>query len=992
MRFFLTAVLLACMFASLSYAVDSAVEIEKLKEQFEELFSQGKYDEAEAAGKRMLEMAENAFGPNHPETIQSSEDLAVLYYEMMRYAMAESLFRRVLSTKEKALGPDHWDTAESMKDLASVYREQGDYARAEPLFKHALKITENAFGPENYKTADCIIGLAIMYYYTGDYVRARGLYQRALRIKEKVFGAEDTLVAICLNNLAILYLETGNYAKAEPLLKRAIKIYEKEYGPDHFEAANTINSLGRLFHAMGDHAKAELFLKRTLKINEKVFGPDHPDTAMSLNNLALLYEDMGNYDKVESLQERALKINEKTLGADHPRTATSISNLACTYTYMGDLAKAEPLHKRALEIRERILGPENYGTASSLNNLAGLYYKMDKVDMAEPLYRRANKIVEKSLGPDHPVVSVSLLNLAHIYFSQNKFKESLALLRRSLAIDDRLIQNIFSIASEKQKLLFIQKSSLTYMYALSLIHQKFAKDQDALRIGLDLVLSRKGVVFDAQARQHEAIARAIDPEAKRLWDKLTEYRAALAKLLQSKPEELSVETYRVKIDFLQKEIEELESELSSMSALVREEVKQRKVTAKNVAKRLPKGSVLAEFVKIDDYDWKDSAKPPISRYLVFILHKDNRIELVDLGEADKLEKDLQAILRRFKRASFHKKIIMRQIEASEKMYALLWKPLIDVVGDVDYLIIGPDGILNLVPFGATRDRDGKFLTEHLTITYVTSGKDLLRGGTGLASDSDLFLVANPKFDLLAKKELHVEEDLPEEKFRSAGFSMQFAPLPATALEAETIPGLIPGKTKKVITGVDATESAVLSIRRPRVLHLATHGFFLKDQPLGGRVLSDTSQTLPSGYENPLVRSGMALAGANNAAQSPTSIDGLLTALEVSGMDLHGTDLVTLSACETGLGDVKAGEGVFGLRRAFALAGAKNLLMSLWPVSDQITAYQMNTFYRLYGEGQPPSKALQIAQIELIHNLREEYGSAPPSFWAAFIMQGPPDNR
>lgn len=194
----------------------------------------------------------------------------------------------------------------------------------------------------------------------------------------------------------------------------------------------------------------------------------------------------------------------------------------------------------------------------------------------------------------------------------------------------------------------------------------------------------------------------------------------------------------------------------------------------------------------------------------------------------------------------------------------------------------------------------------------------------------------------------------------------------------------------MITGAEATEFAVLNAKRPKVLHLATHGFFLKNQQdsslEGTRGILIKPKPLPKGYENPLVRSGLAFAGANHAKEATSSNDGLLTALEVSGMDLHGTDLVTLSACETGVGEVKIGEGVFGLRRAFALAGARNLLMSLWAIGDEITAGQMNEFYRLYGKGNSPAEALRKAQLKTISQLRKKYGYAPPSLWAPFILQ------
>ncbi len=709
----------------------------------------------------------------------------------------------------------------------------------------------------------------------------------------------------------------------------------------------------------------EPLFKSSLKIKEKVFGPEHPDTALALNNLADLYRSMGNYARAEPLYKRSLKIKEKVFGPEHPETALALGNLAFLYDNMGNYAKAEPLYKRSLKIREKVL------------------------------------------GPNHPDTALALNNLAFFYGSQNKNMESLNLFKRGLKIDEQTIRNIFTIASEEQKLVFVKKISANYEGALSLIHQKFSSNQDALGLGLNLVLSRKGVVFDAQARQMETIASSLDPKVKGLWKKMTSFRSRLAKLLQGKPANLSLEMYRLQIRELNREIENLESQLSSKSSLVAEELEQRKATTRKVSKQMPKDSVLIEFIKINDYNWTKGKWADTQIYLAFILHPNQQIKLINLGNADELDKDVEALLKKVKtiptdmdddrglqvspKTNYaENKVVLSQINASRKLHTLLWEPLDDFVGKTGSIVVSPDGILNLVPFSALQDSNGKFLIENHTITYVTSGRDLLRSGGGVKPESDLFLAANPEFDIVAKAKTLENQTIQRGRFRSAGFKVAFQPLPGTAEEARTIPGLVPGKDKRVVTGKDATEYAVLNVKRPKVLHLATHGFFLKDQEqfslIGKRGISVEAKKLPTNYENPLVRSGLAFAGANYAAKTDTSMDGLLTALEVSGMDLHGTDLVTLSACDTGVGTVKAGEGVFGLRRAFALAGAKNLLLSLWPVEDKITAEQMHTFYKLYGKGKLPSEALREAQLKTIAQLREKFDYAPPSLWAPFILQ------
>jgi CHAT domain-containing protein len=280
--------------------------------------------------------------------------------------------------------------------------------------------------------------------------------------------------------------------------------------------------------------------------------------------------------------------------------------------------------------------------------------------------------------------------------------------------------------------------------------------------------------------------------------------------------------------------------------------------------------------------------------------------------------------------------------------------------------------------------------EKLILSYVASGRDLLRGKTGVDSTVALLLVANPAFD--DGKVLQVAAASSEEAVRAADYRKSFPPLSGTAEEARIIPPLIKGP-QKVLEGGQATESAVRTTQSPKVLHLATHGFFLADEALP---LPDLALRSSLGHParvrvSPMVRSGLALAGANHAQEITTGDDGLLTALEVTSMNLYGTDLVVLSACETAAGGVKIGEGVYGLRRAFVLAGAKNLVMSLWPVGDQTTREQMEEFYREYGQGKPPAEALRQAQLQTISRLRKETATmkeplAPVRLWAPFIVQ------
>jgi tetratricopeptide (TPR) repeat protein len=947
----------------------------------------GSYVRAEPLFQRALAIREKAQGEEHPDTAISLNNLATLYNEMGDYARAEPLYNRALAIREHVLDPLDPAIATSLHNLASLQEDLGNYLQAEPLLNRALSIRERTLGPEHPDTATSLNNLGLLYLDMGSYARAEPLLNRAVAIREKTIGPEHPDTAVSLNNLALLYGTMGDYARAEPLYRRALSIAETSLGAEHPDTTVALNNLALLYEGIGDLAQAEPLLKRALAIREKSFGPEHPETAVSLNNLALLYEGKGDRLQAASLHRRSLTIRKKVLGVDHPATATSLNNLGMLYEATGEFARAEPLLKRALAIREKSLGPEHPDTAVLLSNLAMLHKARKGYAQAEPLFRRALAIREKTLGLEHPDTAMSQHNLALELGTVDKDGEALALFLHGLEAQNRTIANVFTIATEQQKLQFVRQSSWGYEGLLSLIHRKFSLKQEALHAGLDAVLSRKGIIFDAQAHQNEAIAASLDPETKMAWNDLAATRAALAKFLRNGPGKLSIEAYRQRLDDLNGQIGRLEVVLASKSALVAGELAKRRVTAAQLASQLPAKSVLAEFVRIHDYDWSHGSWAGTQRYLAFVLKPDQRLDLVDLGDADALDARLTELLHRLIQPRFSR----AQTEAAGELYRRVWQPVAKVAGDLSRAVVSPDGALNFVPFAALMGADGKYLVETLEFTYVTSGRDLAATG-GFQPELGLFLAANPAYEKTI-----APDAIPSPvrgAVRARDFGIRFDPLPGTALEARQIPRLLAGGKNTVVTAMEATEGAVLSAKRPRILHLATHGFFLPDLPKAGvdetHPERNRSTIMPERYENPLVRSGLAFAGANHATEAEGSEDGLLTALEVSGMDLHGTELVTLSACETALGDVKAGEGVYGLRRAFSLAGTRNLMMSLWPVSDDITARQMLTFYKLYGKGRSAAEALRAAQLETIAMLRKHFGgNAQPVLWAPFIMQGAP---
>ena len=967
---------------------DTAAALNDLADLYE---SMGNYQKALPLYQRALAIREK-LGPEHPDTATALNDLAGLYLSMGEYSKALPLYQRALAIREKRLGPEHPDTTTSLGNLAFVYYYMGEYPKALPLYQRALAIREK-LGPEHPDTAAALSNLAALYRTMGEYQKALPLYQRALAIREKL-GPEHPDTAYPLNNLAVLYADMMEYQKALPLHQRALAIREKRLGPEHPDTALSLDSLASLYLGMGEYPKALLLLDRALAIREKRLGPEHPDTATALRNLAWLYLYMGDYPKALPLFQRALEINEKRLGPEHTATASSLSNLASSYLYMGNYQKALTLYQRALAIQEKQLGPEY--TASILNNLGVLYRTIGDYPKALPLLERALAIREKQLGPEHPTTTLSLNRLASLYRNMGEYQKAFESFQAALNAEDHTLANVFAITSENQKLQFVQRSDQSYPATLSLIHRHFQKDTPALRFGLELVLRRKGIVLDAQSQSSATLVASLKGETLESWQRLIQHQSNLAHLLLSGPGKQSTNAYQQAIAELEAAIAKEEQFLLQRSNQVAQVLPQPTVTAEMLAKRLPPDSVLVEFVHIRDWDEKAAEWADTSRYLAFVLTPDNQVRMVDLGDAQQIDTKIITTLETIDDPDYWLDLegySHRADAALSELYRLLFQPLAPAVGSHQQLLVSPDGELNKVPFAALRAPDGRYLVETHTVSYVASGRDLLRGDSAATSDVDLLLLANPAYGAPP----------PEGDF--------FWPLPGTAEEAKAIRLLVKGK-QLVLEGQAAMESAVRAAKSPKVLHLATHGFFLEDQELpvpapssDFTVIADAGERGPGGVEKlptlptnsrsvtiSMVRSGLALAGANQAGAVTNGDDGVLTALEVTGLNLYGTDLVVLSACQTGVGEVRTGEGVFGLRRAFVLAGAKNLVMSQWLASDYYTALQMEQFYQAIGRGVSPAAALREAQLAMISSLRErkqrEVGEpiAPVNLWAPFMVQ------
>ena len=976
-------------------------EATRLDKDIESLYKSGKFQEAVSLAERSLELREKARGPKHPDVAQSLHDLGLLYSAQGAYARAESLHLRALSIREKVLGAMHLDVAQSLNDLALLYQAQGTYARAEPLLIRALAIKEKTLGAMHPDLSSTLNLLGLLYKVQGAYARAESLYNRALEISEKTRGAVHPDVALSLNNLGLLYVAQGAFARSAPLLVRALAIREQVLGAVHPDVATSLNSLAGLYLRQGAYARAEPLLVRALEIRVRVRGAMHPSVAYILSNLAELYQAQGAYARAEPLLVRALGIWENALGSVHPDVAVGLNNLGLLYQTQGEYVRAEPFYVRALYILEKTLGPRHPTVAYPLDCLAGLYQNQGAYMRAASYFVRALAIREKTLGAMHPQVAISLNNLGVLYWAQGVYARAEPLLARALTIQEnalvamhpdvaRVLSNsagvyqaqgaylraepLYARAADAQEMsLRIELPWLSESRKLDLMKLLRGESErlvslhahsmpvsaHALDLALTTVLRRKGRILDSLADSQAALRAHLTPQLRAKLGELADFSTEFSTRLRAPYDPRTAPSQAAAVTALRTRIDALEAELNAASVEFR--VQSEPVTVAKVQAALPRGAALIEFVRYRRFDARQVKPWQEARYLAYLLPWQGPPQWVPLGEAAMIDASVDTVL-----ATMRKGASTAATRAAlRSLDALLLAPIRDRLTGVSHVILSPDGKLNLVPFEALIDPQGHYALEQWLISYVTSGRDLLRLAVKQAPRSPATIVADPDY----------------------GPGSAFVRLSGMGAEGQEVAAHLRGA--RTLTGEQATKAVLAGLTGPAVLHVATHGFYTRGAAtpappaVSERGMSVEAMALPPpppSDENPsdaLDRAGLALAGANGGP------DGIASARELASYDLWGTQLVVLSACETGVGEAQSGEGVYGMRRALVLAGAQAQVVSLWNVNDSSARMLMRAFYGELARGTGRAQALRQAKLALLHQPQ----FAHPYYWAAFIAAG-----
>ena len=643
-----------------------------------------------------------------------------------------------------------------------------------------------------------------------------------------------------------------------------------------------------------------------------------------------------------------------------------------------------------------------------MNNLALLYKSQGNYIKSEPLLVRSLVIREKVLGKEHPYVAASLSNLASLYLAQEDITRATDFLSRASAVEEKNLQLIYAVGAESRK----QNHAQTFIgrtYSVVTLALQKNKYPSIAKLALTTVLRRKGRVLDAMTDTVQTLRTQLadNPETKNLFDNWLDVQRRLANLLYRGQGKQKFEIYSNQLKQLQAEKERLEEQVSARSAEFRKEIQPLELA--EIQAKIPTNSAMVEIIQYEPFNPK--AKKPREnygkpRYAAVVLRATGEPKWVDLGDAAKIDKSVdrfrQVLDKPFSMSSQKERAIIKVEPVDRKTYKSqlqeaartldkqVMAPIRPLLGDARHLLLSPDGQLNLIPFEALKDEQNKYLVENYAFSYLTTGRDLLRLETTASKKSNPVLFAD--IDYFEQEAVIASKSRGSKNRRSLDFAnLKYSPLAATSEEGEQIKKIFPNTN--VITGKKATKAAIKQIKTPSIKHLATHGFYLpdkevKENPISPTINSFNQQLSKPQYvnlENPLLRSGLALAGFNNRQnkQSKNTEDGVLTALEVAGLNLRGTELVVLSACETGVGDVKTGDGVYGLRRALVIAGSQTQLLSLWKVDDNGTKDLMVKYYQKIKAGKGRHEALREVQLEFLNSSKYQH----PYYWAGFIPSG-----
>lgn len=932
------------------------------------------YDKASEILDIALEASRRKYDDQDPKYALELDKIANLQYKIGEYEDAEKnidIALAILKNSDTEFSQSYY--AQSLITHATLLAIKGEYDdaedninKSETLQKHGVRTVETS----GIEIED---ELSEVYLDIGRYREAQKLIEQDLKKKQTRFGDDSRHLNDPLILKARVKMILGDYTVAEQLAQRANDITTNIFGTESSKVTPSLMTLANINTLVGDYETAIDILEKVIEIREKQFGRSHIDVARAVSELALVkFYNNEPTDEVEELFLRAEKIIGRKLGASNPIYATILKNLAVVYIADARYNEAFSFLDEAESIWSKKIGARNNINAAAINILKGdIHYSKREYGKAEDYYESAKKLYVKFFNNNHPEYVKVQSKLSKTYFMQGDVKKAQGALEEVLANYSTFIKEYFPALSEREKAKFWNTIKSDFEFYNTLVINYNRKNGDMIGNLYNNALLTKALLLSSSIKIRQRILTSNDEELKAIYKDWEAKKDLLTKVLSMSTEQLM----QAGIDgqVLLGQVEDLEVQLSEKSEDFSSSFDKKVVTWGNVKNALGPNEVALEMIRFRVFDHTFSTDSIM--YAVLYVKNEGKKSAPGLILL-KNGKDLES-----KYLKYYRNSIKYRVD-DPKSYENFWKPIQDVVGNPGSIYLSADGVYNQINLEAIKLEDGSYVLDRSNIVLVSNTKDLYldkvttrltqQANTATMFGDPQYYVATPPGEWTGRASMRGGN--PDVVDRLVG----------TAKEIEGLKDMLrsDGWITEDYIQDEATEQAVKNMDNPRIFHVATHGFFAPNADLSAE---DIAMNENAAAQNPLLKTGLLMAGAGDVLNETTSNfnvdDGILTAYEAMNLTLDKTDLVVLSACETGLGEIEAGEGVYGLQRAFLVAGARTIIMSLFKVSDEATQKLMVKFYNKWLETGDKRESFIFAKQEI----KEEYKD--PIFWGPFIMIG-----
>ena len=833
------------------------------------------------------------------------------------------------------------------RESGELWYGSGKFTLAEKKFNAAKKIYEEAGLTEDLGYLKTISNQGLLYATMGRFTQAEGFIVEALDTRKAKFGENNIGVAASMNNYGVLNYNLGKYNESEKDLASAVSIIRSNNMQSAMPYAIVLNNQAILFQAIGRYEEAETMLKEAIAVAEKLQSSKSKNHLKFLSNLALLYQQIGKYPEAESIYLGM----EKRLEGKSPEYASMLNNQAALYLVMGKDDKVEDLLKRSAGIYKTSLGENSPAFAESTSDLGNFYRYKTRYTDAEPLLEKALSIREQALGKNHPLYAQSQEDLAILYWKKNVLDKAYTTYAEVMNKSLDFINQYFPPMSEAEKTKYWDVLSPRFQRFYNFAVEASTTNKNVLQDLYDYQIATKALLLNSTNKVKKNIFSSGDAQLIRDYVTWLDQKEQLARLYAYSKSDLKEQN--INLDSIERATNGMEKKLSERSKDFSQSYAGSRTSFKQIAGLLADNEAIIEIIRLRKYEQNFTQD---SRYIALVLTKGSTLPtMIVLENGQQLET-------RF--SKFYRNAIQQKI-TDEYSYDQYWAKIEPALQGKKMIYISPDGAYNQLNLNTLKKPGADYVINRYDLVIIGNSKDLI--------------------SLKSKKSAIPKKNAVLIGFPDYGGS-NIAALPGTKAEIDGISKILKASGYQVnqLTQKAATEAGLKSVKAPMLMHIATHGYFLKDVDQEGTAFG---VHLENANDNPLLRSGLMLANAASTMSGKampnleSNDNGILTAYEAMNLNLEGTNLIVLSACETGLGDVKAGEGVYGLQRAFLVAGAEALIMSLWKVDDAATQLLMTNFYTNWIKLGNKQKAFKQAQLQLMIKYKEPY------YWGAFVMMG-----